>query len=401
MSQIGPRLLAFIEKNPQFATLSPCLAALDLAFAANCLRIGFRCAYYREFFRKKLQKQFEELISACLGADVLVVYNDVSPRIKPVEPDDEAEPFAGFIESPKNGPVLAAARKVCGIAAPDFDLLILTGPSGSGKSCLLAAVAAAIANSRRASVIHCAARAFLPEEAPEKFWQKPRALLLDDIQELADDPAAQSFLASHIDACRNAKVWTRMVFALASADLSIFCRRLAARLEQGLALPLAPPDLATRMTYIEKNAAKLGLRLDKAQITALARHATRLSAIRGLLQKMKFYGSISDHPLEPEEIEKLAPEAGWRQILMAVAERLGLKPSEIMGQSRRRELARARQATMFLCRVRLGLSYPELGRIFGGRDHSTVIHGIKKIQQLRQTDKVLHKLLTELESGSD
>ncbi len=88
-------------------------------------------------------------------------------------------------------------------------------------------------------------------------------------------------------------------------------------------------------------------------------------------------------------------EGAFRAILAQTA---GCEPEDILGTRRKPDFVLARQVAMYLCRRKLGLSYPELGKAFG-RGHSTVIHAIKKIQALPQTDKVLHKLVTDLENA--
>ena len=92
-------------------------------------------------------------------------------------------------------------------------------------------------------------------------------------------------------------------------------------------------------------------------------------------------------------------QSGCREILGSVARGFNLRTEDILGARRRPDLVLARQVAMYLCRRKLGLSYPELGRAFGGRDHSTVIHAVKKIHKLLETDKVVHNLVTELENS--
>ena len=88
---------------------------------------------------------------------------------------------------------------------------------------------------------------------------------------------------------------------------------------------------------------------------------------------------------------------GCREILGEVARKLNLKAEDVLGGKRRPDLVLARQISMYICRKKLGLSYPELGRAFGGRDHSTVIYAINKIKKLMVSNKSVHQLVTEIE----
>lgn len=403
-SEIRAIFSAFSAKLPQFASLRSTLPALSFHLQEKQLLITFKYNYYREFFKQNFQVDFEAMARACLGNEVVVIYSEspegfTSSKLRPCLA--QIDPFADFIENTKNSFALAAAKKICRI--DEFELLILIGPSDSGKSCLLEATASELAHVLGWNKIHkCRAQAFNGSMPPEEFWNNHRALILDDLQDLASDTKAQHLLAAYIDCAQERNRPMRIIFAISVGSLAIFEARLACRLERGLIIELPAPDLALRIAYVEKQVAQMGLSLQKGQIVAMARHNCRISILAGLLQKLKFYDSFSGQTLTPDELEKLAlpenSESGWQRIITHVSERLGVKTTDILGGSRKREIARARQVAMFLCRSRLGLSYPDLGRIFGGKDHSTVIHSIRKIQQIRQTDKVLHKILTELEA---
>lgn len=403
------QLLARISATPDFSHLESSLGALEFVLANNCLLVTFPHPFYAAFFQSHLLDDFRKLVHLTFGPEVEIGCETSSPDLACQPLPDMAEPedaFAGFMENAKNSAALTAAKKLCSLQEEGFGLVIFSGPSGSGKTFLLNAIASTIARLHGSSAL-CLYRAaaFETSENPERFWSGHHALLLDDLQEIASHGAAQRLLASFLDAAFLTSSWRRIVLTLNDADLSAFVPRLARRLEQGLLLELPAPDLALRLAFTEMTSKKMGLRLSKAQIMALARHSTRIPAIQGLLQKLKFYDSFTGQTLSPEELEKLAlPEnmaPGWQRIILRVAEKLEIRPSDLMSQSRRREFVRARQVAMFLCRSRLGLSYPELGRIFGGKDHSTVMHGIRKIQQLRNVDRVLHIMLTELEEEHD
>ena len=80
----------------------------------------------------------------------------------------------------------------------------------------------------------------------------------------------------------------------------------------------------------------------------------------------------------------------------SILDRITAGSREILGEKRRPDLVQARQLAMYLCRELLGHSYPVIGKIFGGKDHSTVMHGVKKIKQLQDTDRLVHSMVTEL-----
>lgn len=316
------------------------------------------------------------------------------PKASP--PDDSLN---DFIVSARNELALAAARNACK-SEPDQFFLVIHGATDSGKShllgCIRHSLVSALGND---AIFHARATAFCPWQDPEHFWSSSRALLLDDLQEMSI--RQQRRLVAYMDAAFQSKCWHRMVFTVFGQTMPAFEERLAARLKKALTVELYQADLSARIAWIEKMA-NPALHLNRKQILTLARHANHISALNGLLQKLEFYANLTGHILTPEELEKISAPAdhpaAWRVIINQVGKRLALSPNDILGTSRRHEFVVARQIAMFLCRHKLGLSYPELGRLFGGKDHSTVMHGIKKIEYLRHVDKDMHILLTELEN---
>lgn len=410
-AQIKQQLKDYIDRFPAFKIILSCLPALDLQLQDTVLRLGFKYSCFAPFYEKNYRTLFERLVTACFNEEISLLYSDsaFSPTgvKKPLAnhlSDFLSDPFSEFIPSEANKPALEAARRISQDEEGAPHMLLFTGVPGSGKTCLLDLTAAAfISRYGGRAVTQSRALAFRPKLAPHEFWASTRALLLDDLQETGSNQGLQNLLTAFIDegVQSNAKI----VLAFCGSDPAIFSSRLNRRLEGALRMELFCADLATRIAYTEKASRRLGLTLKKSQIIALARYAPKISALSGLLQKLKFHDMLGFQQLSPEELEKLALPAerasGWRRILQQVGERLGVSLPDMVGQSRRHEFVVARQAAMLLCRNKLGLSYPELGQIFGGRDHSTIIHGIRKIQQLRKTDKDMYNLLAELEQTDD
>lgn len=380
------------------------VAALDFRFNGESLFIAFPHAYFAPFYRQNWQTTLESLAHTIFGSQINIVYTDARPIPNFMPPPQQADPFANFLFNTKNAITLAAIRQAC---APDNSspwlLVIICGQSGTGKSTLLSACHAALAASLGTEAT-CSQRAlcFQPVQPPETFWNRCHALLLDDCQ-----PNMPKHVASYLDAGKNAGAHRRAFCAFTGtpSDINQFDSRIASRFRAGIIIELPQADLAMRIAYAEKHTgvSSAGRR---SQILQLARSAPNIPALAGLLQKMEFYGRITDQPLSPEELAKLTlPEndgqpADWQRIISQVSEIVRLKPSEIMGASRKHEIVQARMIAMHLCRVRLGLSYQEIGRLFGGKDHATVIYGIRKVMELRQVDKVMHNLLTKLENSS-
>ncbi|MDE7240552.1 helix-turn-helix domain-containing protein [Desulfovibrio sp.] len=433
---------------PQAGTCAPgaWLDALALRLEEGRLVVGFPHSYFARWFSMYKQASFESALARCFPEVPGVRYEDVmartgsdaagqarcAPAPSAAESaamfraeDDEADapdPFERFIVNAKNAFPLATARKIAGEGAPgDAPVVVFCGRSGTGKTRLLQALAQGLGRRLGAGrVLMCGAAQFCAPGGGiargARFWQGLDAVLLDDVQELAAEAARQRELAAWMDASPSVSgddagdaVASRglMIFAHAgpAAALAQLTERLRTRLESGLVLELLEPDLDVRLRYLQRATRERELPLTREQLLYLAQRCAQFSLLQGLLRKVEAFAALNGRPPLQADLENIvrtggsARPSGCREILGCVARGFNLRTEDILGARRRPDLVLARQVAMYLCRRKLGLSYPELGRAFGGRDHSTVIHAVKKIHKLLETDKVVHNLVTELENS--
>lgn len=429
------------------------LDALALRLENDRLVVGFPHSYFARWFSMHKRAGFEAALFRCFPDAPGIVYEDTLPgssgslAAKPFAPvretpaaetpdsgsreeyaDSGEDAFARFIVNARNAFPLATAKKIAGEGAPDGEaVLVFCGKSGTGKTRLLRGMAATLGRRlgpervflRRAARF-CADMAAGGISWAERFWQRCDALLLDDLQDIAGESARQRELAACMDVCldmlreerqtKNAATPRRerlMIFSHAgpATELARLEERLRARLESGLVLELLEPDLEVRLRYLQRAVRERELPLSRDQLLYLAQRCVQFSLLQGLLRKVEAFSALNGRPPAQADLENIVRTggsvrpAGCREILGSVARGFNLRAEDILGARRRPDLVLARQIAMYLCRRKLGLSYPELGRAFGGRDHSTVIHAVKKIRKLLDTDKVVHNLVTELENA--
>ena len=143
--------------------------------------------------------------------------------------------------------------------------------------------------------------------------------------------------------------------------------------------------------------------LSRDQLLFIAQRCSQFRLLQGLLLKVAAFCSVTGCELSQSDLENIVRTGvadktpGCLEILGEVARAMNLRSEDVLGGKRRPDLVLARQVSMYICRRKLGLSYPELGRAFGGKDHSTVIHAIKKIKKILVSDKALQQMVTELE----
>ena len=432
------------------------LESLTLRQEGHTLHVGFPHFYFAAWFSQHKRDLFEKALS-CRFADAQlphIVYekptlgpslghaqpwpsqcaeqqgngqesssresSDLTVRsLAAAAPKNENDAFTAFIANAKNAFPLAAAKEIAeqraGVAYNPF---LLCGHSGTGKSHILRSMAATLRQGQSGNrVILASAARFCADNPawvrhPELFWQQCDVLLLDDIQDIAGQSAWQQKLVSCIDACPNSASLTakgrragQMVFDCTGQPqtLKTLDERLRSRLESGLVVELMEPDLDVRMRYLQVMCKERNMSLSRDQLLYIAQRCSQFRLLQGLLLKVVAFCSVTGCELSQADLENIVRTGvadktpGCLEILGEVARAMNLRPDDVLGGKRRPDLVLARQVSMYICRRKLGLSYPELGRAFGGKDHSTVIHAIKKIKKILVSDKALQQMVTELE----
>jgi chromosomal replication initiator protein len=181
--------------------------------------------------------------------------------------------------------------------------------------------------------------------------------------------------------------------------------RLRSRFEWGLMADIQPPDLETKMAILEKKAEIVGIHLPAEVCTYIANKTkSNVRELEGALVKLTAYSSLTSNPITIQMAQQVLKDQLVKQdrritidsIQKAVAERFSIKPSVLKEKSNRKEIVLPRQVAMFLVKELTSASLPEIGRAFGGKHHTTVIHSINKIDAQRKEDPDLNKMINSL-----
>ena len=282
--------------------------------------------------------------------------------------------------------------------------IFLRGASGTGKTHLLRAAARQLEKTGRPCVLlTCRELLTLLNSASLRLPPSCCALLADDLHLFKDDVPAQRRLAALLDSLEGRV--TFIASSLAGPDMEPGHELIPAlydRLCSYLVLDLAEPDLDVRLRYTQQRMEKLGLPADKDTAFLLARQCLRLRHIRGVLEHVRMVYEQNKIIPSREELLQIASRNGSGQavdvdsILAVVASRYQCSSSELRENTRDARLSLPRQIAMYLCREILGESYPALGMIFGGRDHSTIMYAVRKINKSKVMNKDMHIQLTEM-----
>lgn len=331
--------------------------------------------------------------------------------------------FANFVTGTANEVAFNAARMMADTGVPMFSSLYIHAGTGLGKTHLLHAIGHEFLRQKpRSNVLYMSAEKFMYEFVSAMrerdtigFKQKLRSadlLLVDDVQFIAGKEATQEEFFHTINEIIAAG--HRLVI---SADrppheLGAVDKRIASRLAGGLVTDLRQADLDHRRRIVSHKLAQMpqaNMPQDVADFLA-QRFSASIRELEGALTRVVAYSLLSKRPIDiafaQETLADLLRHSQRRitidEIQRSVCEHYGIRHAEMTSARRAREVARPRQVAMYLAKRLTPRSLPEIGRRFGGRDHTTVIHAIKRIKELRVADSELdsdvRSLLRKLES---
>ncbi|HMJ71857.1 MAG TPA: chromosomal replication initiator protein DnaA [Solirubrobacterales bacterium] len=327
--------------------------------------------------------------------------------------------FERFVIGEGNRGAHAAALAVAETPSEAYNPLFLHGPPGLGKTHLLGAIANYLqANAPGLSVRYTTAEGFTNEfvaalraSGAEKFKSRYRdldVLLVDDVQFLQGKQHTEEEFFHTFNALYEGGSQLVLSADRLPSELSTLESRLRDRFEWGLTVPVGPPDLATRLTVLQHLAREAGLETDGDD--ALSELARRIDAnirrLHGGLTKVIAHASLTAKPLSAELIAELIPHRSQasepttvEEIQQRVATAFGISRAELVGSSRAATPLRARQIAILLTREATDLSLPQIGRLYGGRDHSTVLNSLRRAEATLSSDAGLARQVAELRSS--
>ncbi len=307
--------------------------------------------------------------------------------------------FDRFVIGSGNRLAHGAALAVAEAPSEAYNPLFLHGPPGLGKTHLLAAIANYLrTNAPGLSVRYTTAESFtnefvgaLKSAGAEGFKARYRdldVLLIDDVQFLEGKPATEEEFFHTFNALYESGSQLILSADRIPSELSTLASRLRDRFEWGLTVAVEPPNLATRLTVLRRLVQEAGVEI--ADSEALVELANRIDAnvrqLHGALTRVIAHASLMARPLSSELIAEVIPRGRSAQatsveeIQQRVAEGYGISRAELVGSSRAATPLRARQVAIFLTRELTELSLPQIGRLYGGRDHTTVLNSLRRIE---------------------
>jgi chromosomal replication initiator protein len=326
--------------------------------------------------------------------------------------------FDLFVIGSSNRFAHAAALAVAEAPAQAYNPLFIYGGTGLGKTHLMQAIAQYVAeHSSDLSVRYVTSETFmndfinsLRDKRIEGFKQRYRTydlLLVDDVQFFEHKERIQEEFFHTFNSLYEAGSQIIMSSDRPPREIATLEERLRSRFEWGLITDVQPPDLETRIAILRKKVKTDGIHVPDPQVLSFiaSRISTNIRELEGALTRVVAFTSLTGRALSVELAEDVlkdvfpqgeAAEVSIQRIQELVSERFQLTLEELCGEKRSQNIVYPRQVAMYLSRELTDSSLPKIGKEFGGRDHTTVIHATSKIARLIREDRSVYNLVQEL-----
>jgi chromosomal replication initiator protein len=391
-----------------------------LALDGSQLVVGVPNAQFKEWLTKNYQGVLSEALDELGRQDVRVVFEETTDA-PPAAPAPERETsslnpkytFDSFVVGSSNQFAHAAARAVAEIPSKSYNPLFIYGGVGLGKTHLMHAIGHYIqARQKRLNLLYISADRFINEminairfDRLPAFRQKYRSidvLLVDDVQFIAGKDRTQEEFFHIFNALHDGQKQIVISSDCPPRQIPTLEERLHSRFEWGLIADIQPPDIETKVAILRKKAEAERVEIpENVALFIASKVRTNIRELEGSLIRLIAYASLTgrdiDLPLAQETLKDLLHTEDKpitiEMIQKFVADHFNVKLTELKAKNNAKSVAEPRQIAMYLTKALTKASLPEIGKEFGGKHHSTVIHSVRKIDGLRKRDPEFDRLI--------
>ncbi len=387
-----------------------------------------------DFTRDWIDGHFLDLITVAVGEvagerSVRLAVRQTNKEIveKPEPPRKREQPglgmsakytFDSFVIGSSNRFAHAAALAVAEAPAQAYNPLFIYGGTGLGKTHLLQAVAQYVGeHSSGLAVRYVTSETFmndfinsLRDKRIEGFKQRYRTydlLLVDDVQFFEHKERIQEEFFHTFNSLYETGSQIVMSSDRPPRDIATLEERLRSRFEWGLITDIQPPDLETRIAILRKRVKTDNIHVPDPQVLTFiaSRVSTNIRELEGALTRVVAFCSLTGRPMSEDLAQDVLkdvfpqgdlPQVTIERIQEIISDRFGLSLEELCGDKRSQNIVYPRQVAMYLSRELTDSSLPKIGKQFGGRDHTTVIHATSKIARMIREDRSVYNLVQEL-----
>ncbi|MGI6739018.1 MAG: chromosomal replication initiator protein DnaA [Christensenellales bacterium] len=385
--------------------------------------------YYHQFVSSRYEPLITDVVSKVVGRNISVVI------LAPEQAEDFRKgklnenkntasnlnpkyTFSTFVVGSGNRFAHAASLAVADAPADAYNPLFLYGGVGLGKTHLMHAIGHYVTNEKPGTrLVYCTSEQFTTElvsaiqsNRNAQFRDKYRGvdvLLIDDIQFIAGRDSTQEEFFHTFNALHNAGKQIVITSDRPPKEIAKLEERLRSRFEWGLIADIQPPDMDTRVAILRQKAKDTNMSIGDDVLEAIALRVdnnirelegtlTRLSAYAALNTTFDITMELAEEALKDIFKERESYAITCEDILEAVGSYYSLSAEELCGSRRSRSIAVPRQVAMYLCRELTDASLPGIGQVLGGRDHSTVLHGYRRIEEMMENTPTLRAAVDDI-----
>lgn len=395
--------------------------ALEDTRLVLCVPSDFKRNIIRTRFLSNVQKALKELFS--FDVDVALLLSEerdayISKAPKPLDPEVEKYTFERFVVGSTNKFAFTAAQKVADEPGGSYNPLFIYGQSGLGKTHLLHAIANRVRqNHPNYRILYIQSEAFVNEliddlrhgRDMQRFRDKYRnvdVFLMDDVQFIAGKDSSEEELFHTFNTLYEQKKQIVFTADRPPQEMLRLEQRLRTRFEQGLPADIQPPDYETRVALLKNKALERGISLPDPVLSYVAENITsNVRQIEGVVNKIMAFQELMGVQVDVETTiravrdilrskENFLPSADT--IIQEVARFYELDSAALRGQSQSKEISTARNVAMYIIREMTQLSLSEIGQLFGGRHHSTVLNSINRVEKVMKEQPELTEVIRDI-----
>ena len=397
----------------------------DSAFVLHCSNT-FKRSTIETRFMTHIKAALKDFFSASMEVKILddqqlATYVAASHGVAPDRPgsllESDAFTFNTYVVGPQNRMAYAAARAVAEKPAEHYNPLFIYGDSGLGKTHLLYAIAHQVRQRQpEARIVYIKGDDFTHEliasirvgknaEVREKYRQST-LLLVDDIQFIAGKKQTQEEFFHTFNTLYESGRQIVLTSDRPPREMTQLEDRLQTRFEWGLMVDVAPPDFETRLAIIKNKAALLGVQLPDDISNFIAENLTaNVRQIEGALNKLLAYRDLLGNQVDAAAVSRAVKDMLKKYnefvpspalIIEYICRYYDVDEEQVRGQGRKRDLMEARQTAMYLIRRMTNLSLNDIGKEFGDRDHTTVLHSLDQVEKKMRSDPAYAEKVKEI-----
>ena len=397
----------------------------DSSHITLSVRNDFICKIVTDRYLGLLKEAFKSVLG--FDVDITLVVPSTPPHEVVLAQQYEANPaspqgnyeftFENFIKGPSNQFAFAAAQAVAANPSGAYNPLFIYGESGLGKTHLLYAIAHTIHNNHPDyKVVYIKGDTFtneliqaIREGRNSEFREKYRGadvFLMDDVQFIAGRDSTQEEMFHTFNTLYELKKQIVFTSDRPPKEMLRLEDRLKTRFEWGLLADIQPPDYETRMAIIKNKAIRMGVELPEFLLQLIAENITaNVRQIEGTVNKIMAYQDLMGDLVDKETVVRAVKDMFKEKsdivptaevIIDEVCKFYNIEPAVLKGQGRAKDISMARQIAMYLIRRMTNLSLKEIGKEFEGRDHTTVLHSIERIEDLSKNDPEKAEIIKDI-----